>query len=279
LFLPVANKIVVLVIFRNRGERRWGAVSRNVFCLDGILLAGVARPALPLEQGAVTVEAVVAPAVTGTGTIFKAVTPEGKTVSISEGDLRARIQHACRGLEKLVSSEEILQESLKNFYEGIKIEEIDQANIMAARAKIEKDPAYSYVAARLLLDITYRETIGVDAHAKNLEKAHQDYFKACLKKGVSVERMDPKLLEFDLDKLAKALKLERDLEFQYLGLQTLYDRYLIHHEDVRLETPHLLDARRYGLECERGRAEERASNRVLRCALEVPLHLKYANAL
>jgi ribonucleoside-diphosphate reductase alpha chain len=178
-------------------------------------------------------------AVVAPGQVFKATAANGKAVSVNEGDLRARIQHACRGLENLVSSEEILQESLKNFYEGIKLEEIDQANIMAARSKIEKDPAYSFVAARLLLDIVYRETMQVDGHSKSLEKAHQEYFKACLKKGVSVERMDPKLLEFDLDMLAKALKLERDLQFQYLGLQTLYDRYLIHHEDVRLETPQI----------------------------------------
>ena len=173
------------------------------------------------------------------GTIFKAVNNEGKSVELSEGELRKRIAHACRGLESIVSSEDVLQESVKNFYEGIKLEEIDQANIMAARAKIEKDPAYSYVAARLLLDVVYRETMGVNAHSPNLEKAHQQYFKDGIKKAVSVERMHPNLLDFDLDKLAGALKLERDLEFQYLGLQTLYDRYLIHHEDVRLETPQI----------------------------------------
>jgi ribonucleoside-diphosphate reductase alpha chain len=171
------------------------------------------------------------------GREFAATAPDGTKMSISEGELRSRLEHACRGLEKLTNPEEILQESLKNFYEGIKVAEIDQANIMAARSKIEKDPAYSHVTARLLLDIIYRETMQVDAHSKDLTKAHQEYFKAALKKGVSVERMAPELLDFDLDKLAKALKLERDLEFHYLGLQTLYDRYLIHHEDVRLETP------------------------------------------
>lgn len=173
------------------------------------------------------------------GKQFSATAIDGSQVAISESELRNRLEHACRGLEKLTNPEEILQESLKNFYEGIKISEIDQANIMAARSKIEKDPAYSHVTARLLLDIIYRETMQVDAHSKDLTKAHQDYFKACLKKGVAVERMAPELLDFDLDKLAKALKLERDLEFHYLGLQTLYDRYLIHHEDIRLETPQI----------------------------------------
>jgi ribonucleoside-diphosphate reductase alpha chain len=173
------------------------------------------------------------------GQTFKVTGSKGEELKITEGQLRSRIQYACTGLENLVSSEGILQESIKNFYQGIKLEEIDQANIMAARSKIEKDPAYSLVAARLLLDIIYRETMNVDGYSKNLDQAHQDYFKACLKKGVSVERMAPALLDFDLDKLAKAIKLERDLQFQYLGLQTLYDRYLIHHEDVRLETPQI----------------------------------------
>jgi ribonucleoside-diphosphate reductase alpha chain len=176
---------------------------------------------------------------TSTGASFKVTTPDGGTATITEADLRKRISHACVGLEELVSSEEILQESIRNFYEGIKSEEIDQANILAARSKIEKDPAYSFVASRLLLDVVYRESMGVPAHAKNLEKSHQEYFKAALKRGVSVERMAPELLEFDLDKLAKAIKLERDLQFAYLGLQTLYDRYLIHHEDVRIETPQI----------------------------------------
>jgi ribonucleoside-diphosphate reductase alpha chain len=201
-----------------------------------------AQRALEPEQVEVVTKEVPAAAVAdkkSTGAVFKATTADGKSTTVSEGELRARIEHACKGYEGLVDSEVVLQEALKNFYEGIKIEEIDQANIMAARSKIEKDPAYSYVAAKLLLDIIYRETIGVDAHSKTVEKSHQDYFKVCLQKGVAVERMDPKLLDFDLDKLAKALKLNRDEQFQYLGLQTLYDRYLIHHEDVRLETPQI----------------------------------------
>ncbi len=189
------------------------------------------------EKEAAKAEPVAAPA--STGTTFSVTAADGSKLSISEADLRRRIVHACRGLENLVSSEDVLQEALKNFYPGIKLEEIDQANIMAARAKIEKDPAYSYVAARLLLDVVYRETMQVDAHSADIDKAHQRYFKKCLEKGVAVERMEPKLLEFDIEKLAKAMKLERDLDFAYLGLQTLYDRYLIHHEDVRLETPQI----------------------------------------
>lgn len=173
------------------------------------------------------------------GAQFKASTPDGTVVVVTESELVKRITHACRGLEKLVSVDEIYQEAVRNFYEGIRLDEIDQAYIMASRSKIEKDPSYSFVSARLLLDIIYRETFGTDAHNPAVNDAHRTYFKECLKKGVSVERMDPALLTFDLDRLASAMTLDRDLEFTYLGLQTLYDRYLIHHEDVRLETPQI----------------------------------------
>lgn len=110
---------------------------------------------------------------------------------------------------------------------------------MAAKARIEKEPDYSYVAARLLLDITYRETMGVDAHNPDLEKHHRKYFAKYLKKAVELERLDGELLTYDLDKLAAALDLSRDEKFTYLGIQTLYDRYLIHERDVRLETPQI----------------------------------------
>lgn len=173
------------------------------------------------------------------GRQFHAVTKDGESIEVREGELRKRITFACRELGDLVDSEEVLQESLRNFYEGIVLEEIDSANIFAARAKIETEPAYSNVAARLLLDVIYRETMGVDAHNPDLVALHRNYFKEELKKAVSVDRVDPKLLDFDLDKLAQAMDLRRDDQFTYLGLQTLYDRYLIHHEDRKLETPQI----------------------------------------
>jgi ribonucleoside-diphosphate reductase alpha chain len=172
------------------------------------------------------------------GRQFKVTFPDGKTAILTEGELRRRINHACLGLQD-VDPEAVLQESLKNFYEGVRIDEVDTSNVMAARAKIESEPDYTYVAARLLLDILYREAMGVDAVDPDLEKVHQQYFKQALKRAVEVDRLDPKLLDFDLEKLGKAMKLDRDLQFTYLGMQTLYDRYLIHHEDRRLETPQI----------------------------------------
>lgn len=181
---------------------------------------------------------------TDKGRKFTVTLADGATMTLKESDLRRRIAFACRefegpGTKNLVSSEEVLEESIRNFYDGIRFDEVDTANIMAARAKIEKEPAYSFVAARLLLDKIYRETLGVDAHAEKLADRHAQYFAECLKLGVQHERMSPELLTFDIDKLAKAMVIERDKQFTYLGLQTLYDRYLIHHQEHRLETPQI----------------------------------------
>jgi ribonucleoside-diphosphate reductase alpha chain len=158
---------------------------------------------------------------------------------ITESQLHSRLKFACRGLEDLTSSEELLESSITNFYEGIKESEVDQANIMAARAKIEIEPAYSKVASRLLLDVLYRETLEISAADPSLESVHRDYFKKFLKFAISVGRVSPELLNFDLDKLARAMQLQRDDQFTYLGLQTLYDRYFLHHEQRRLETPQI----------------------------------------
>lgn len=173
------------------------------------------------------------------GRVCKATAKDGSTVTITEEQLRARILFACKGLEKLVDPEAILNDSIKNFYEGVRLDEVDTSNILAARQKIEKEPAYSNVAARLLLDLNYRESFGIDAYSPDVEKKHREYFVEYLKKAVSYERLSPELLKFDLDKLGKALKLERDLQFSYLGLQTLHDRYLIHEKEVRIETPQI----------------------------------------
>ena len=121
----------------------------------------------------------------------------------------------------------------------MKENEVDLANIFAAKSKIEKEPAYSAVAARLLLDVLYRETMGLPASDATLQKAHRQYFKKYIKAGISLERVSPKLLDFDLDELGIAMDLSRDDLFTYLGLQTLYDRYFIHNEQRRLETPQI----------------------------------------
>ena len=158
---------------------------------------------------------------------------------ITEQQLKARIKYACRGLEDEVSSDELLESAIHNFYHDMKESEVQLACIMAARSKIEMEPAYSKVAARLLLDALYQETMGVSATDPSLESTHRSYFRKCLQQGIAEKRIHPNLLQFDLDRLARSMQLSRDDQFSYIGLQTLYDRYFIHHEQRRLETPQI----------------------------------------
>lgn len=170
---------------------------------------------------------------------FEITAQDGSLVQINDHMLHHRFSYACRGLDSLVSAQELLEVSITQFYPGMKEPEVDLANIFAAKVKIEKEPAYSQVAARLLLDVLYRETLGLAASDAALPKAHKQYFKKYIKEAISYDRVSPKLLDFDLDELGKAIDLKRDDLFSYLGLQTLYDRYFIHHEQRRLETPQI----------------------------------------
>lgn len=143
------------------------------------------------------------------------------------------IQEACKGLEDLVDADAIAKESIKNLYEDVTTDKIDQSNILAARTKVEVEPAYSYVAARLLLQVNYREALPEG----DVNVVHASHFKNYIAKGIELGRLSPEMANFDLEKISNALSLERDLQFNYMGLQTLYDRYLIHHKGRRLETP------------------------------------------
>ncbi len=170
---------------------------------------------------------------------FTVISEDGSSRVITEGEIRQKITFASRGYEKNVDVEALFDATLMNFYEGIKEEEVDTALVMAARAKVEVDPAYAFVASRLLLDRVYREAMEVSTLDPSAKNAHKDYFKNFVKKGISLERVAPALLDFDLDKLGAAMDLGRDDLFQYLGLQTLYDRYFIHDNGRRMETPQI----------------------------------------
>jgi len=170
---------------------------------------------------------------------FITISQNGQKTFVTESKIYHQFRFACRGFEDLVSADLLLEESVKNFYEEMKETEVDLAGIMAARAKIELEPAYSKVAARLLLDVLYRETMNISADSPLLESQHRKYFKEYLEKGIALDRLSPALLDFDLDKLAQALQIQRDDQFSYLGLQTLYDRYFIHDNDRRMETPQI----------------------------------------
>jgi ribonucleoside-diphosphate reductase alpha chain len=150
--------------------------------------------------------------------------------------IRRRLISACRGMEENCSARNLADETLKNLYDGVKPDEIEQAMIFAARSRIEREPDYTFVAARLLLRKIYREALPAFNTSMELAGQHRDHFPGYIARGVEVKRLTPELLTFDLRKLAAALRLARDQQFTYMGAQTLYDRYLIHHEGQRLET-------------------------------------------
>ena len=149
--------------------------------------------------------------------------------------IRRRLISAARGLEQNCSARELGDEAIKNLYDGVKPDEIEQAMIFAARSRIEREPDYTFVAARLLLRKIYRESLPAFSTSTELATQHRDHFPNYIARGVEVSRLSPELLKFDLPKLAAALRLDRDQQFTYMGAQTLYDRYLIHHEGRRLE--------------------------------------------
>jgi ribonucleoside-diphosphate reductase alpha chain len=170
---------------------------------------------------------------------FEISTADSGKMVLTENMIRSKLSFACRGLEKQVDPKELLESAIAQYYVGMKEAEVDLANIFAAKSKIEKDPIYSQVAARLLLDVLYREAMGLPASDSSLAKSHRQYFKKYIKEGISLKRVSPQLLDFDLDELSAALDLKRDDLFSYLGLQTLYDRYFIHNDQRRMETPQI----------------------------------------
>ena len=152
-------------------------------------------------------------------------------------ELSARIRTACEGLGADVHAEPIIAETMRNLYDGVPMEEVLKASILAARTLIEKDPDYTYATARLLFHTISREVLGRDVAKADMQEAYVDYFPGFIKIGVQHELLDEKMLQFDLPRLAAALKGERDLQFDYLGLQTLYDRYFLHANKQRIELP------------------------------------------
>ena len=165
------------------------------------------------------------------------VIDRGQRVALDMQALTERIQTACSGLGADVKADPIISETMRNLYDGVPVDEVYKASILAARTLIEKDPDYTYATARLLFHTISREVLGRDVATADMPKAYADYFPGFIKKGVDCELLDEKLLQFDLKRLGGALKAERDLQFDYLGLQTLYDRYFLHEGKVRIELP------------------------------------------
>jgi len=185
--------------------------------------------------------------------------PDGSREYLDPQRIRQRVNGAVRGLEDRCEAAELHEETMRNMYDGVKTSEIDKALVMSARGRIEKEPAYTYVAARMLLNQIYGEVLPPCDSSMDLAKAHRAHFRDYLQKGVAADRLTPELLKYDLDKISEALDLERDRQFAYMGLQTIYDRYLIHLEGTRIETPQYFFMRvSMGLALNEEKREERA---------------------
>ncbi|MBV8249574.1 MAG: ribonucleoside-diphosphate reductase subunit alpha, partial [Comamonas sp.] len=165
------------------------------------------------------------------------VSDNGQRVPLNQERLESLIESSCRNLNADIQAAPIVAETLRNLYDGVPIEEVFKASILAARTLIEKDPDYTYVTARLLLHTIVREVMGRDVAPADMQTAYADYFPGFIQKGVDNELLNPELLNYDLPRLAQALKAERDQQFDYLGLQTLYDRYFLHVRKTRIELP------------------------------------------
>src|SRR5437867_2184602 len=165
------------------------------------------------------------------------VTDRGQRVPLDDAKLQGLIESACADLGADVKPDPILAETRRNLYDGVPIDEVFKAAILAARTLIEKDPGYTRATARLLLHTIRKEIIGEEVAQEQMHARYAEYFPTFIKKGVQAELLDEKLLQFDLAKLGAALQPQRDLQFDYLGLQTLYDRYFLHIDEARIEMP------------------------------------------
>ncbi|WP_228276405.1 ribonucleoside-diphosphate reductase subunit alpha [Dechloromonas sp. H13] len=173
----------------------------------------------------------------GTPTLHVTVNGERRPLDIAA--LLETCEAACAGLGESVSARTILDHALKNLYDGVALADVRQALILAARTLIEREPGYDYATARLLLASLTAEAVGHAVAPAASAAVNAEYLPVFIKRGIAAELLDPRLADFDLDRLAAALQPERDKLFGYLGLQTLYDRYFLHLDGRRIETPQI----------------------------------------
>ena len=165
---------------------------------------------------------------------------DGRKENFSESKLTRTLLRAALGQERHIDVPEIIARVRAELYESIKTKDIHDVLVMVVRSLIERDPAHSLVAARLLLQSMYRDVLGKVDYA-DLEEAHKRAFAESMGKGVSIGQYDPRMLEYDLAVLGETLQIERDRDFKYLGLQTLEKNYISREHKTRrlLETPQM----------------------------------------
>ncbi|MEU6131806.1 ribonucleoside-diphosphate reductase subunit alpha [Saccharopolyspora sp. NPDC047091] len=203
---------------------------------------GVARAyVLYREEHAQAREAEVAPAEDAAPRL-EMTAPDGTRVPLDWERVSTVVEQACEGLDD-VRADQVLREVRRNVYDGISSAELAESLTMAARTFVEAEPNYSLVTSRLLLDKLRREALSfvagepTEADQVQMRDRYAGYFADYVRRGIELEQLDPELARFDLERLGAALDADRDIAFGFLGLQTLYDRYLLHENGVRFELP------------------------------------------
>ncbi len=167
------------------------------------------------------------------------VTIHGERRPLDTVALLKTCEAACAGISGEISAQLILDHALKNLYDGVSMADVQQALILSARTLIEREPGYDFATARLLLSSLVTEIFGHPVAGTDLAQTYTEYLPRFIQRGIDAELLDPRLKDYDLDRLAAALNPERDHLFGYLGLQTLYDRYFLHIEGKRIELPQI----------------------------------------
>ena len=190
--------------------------------------------------------------------------PDGKLRPLDTKRLTTLIEEACAGIDD-VSADGILDQTVRNLFDGVSEVDVEQSLVMSARTQIEQEPNYSFVASRLLLNtlrgeaLTFLDTGFERATQEEMANLYPEYLASYLQRGIDLELLDSRLLQYDLNALGEALRPERDMAFTYLGLQTLYDRYFIHSDGTRFELPQAFFMRvAMGLAMNEVEREERA---------------------
>jgi ribonucleoside-diphosphate reductase alpha chain len=169
------------------------------------------------------------------------VYPDGSRKLLDVAAIEKMLAESVEGIDA-VDGNLLKQVVFDGIFDGMKLRDLHTVVLMSARSLIENDPGYSQVTARILMNALQREAleaVGMQPveFASQMQDAYPQYFKAYIGKAIAAELMDPELGTYDLDVLARAIAAERDGSFNYLGLQTLYDRYFLHEQDVRFELP------------------------------------------
>ena len=167
------------------------------------------------------------------------VTVDGSRRPLDIARLVEMVTEACLNLGADVNPKMVVAQAVRDCYDGISFNEVRRALILSARSLIEREPAYNYVTARLLLDLVRAEVLGESVNHAAMQIRYAEYFPHYIKSGIDAGLLDKRLAQFDLTKLSQAFTADRDFKFGYLGLQTLYDRYFLHIEERRIELPQI----------------------------------------